>query len=113
MQIVRRYFPRQSFPPVLPAICFRHYFPPFFFPPFFSRHYFPPFFPPIRFGASINPGNEMYPLPVHLFLLLLSHFPPLLLLSHFPLLLSTMTDASPWPVDMSIALFFIARTVEI
>ena len=35
------------------------------------------------------------------------------MLSHFPPLLSTMTDASPWPVDMSIGLFFIARTVEI
>src|SRR3954470_19037071 len=59
-------FSRQYFPPFVPATTSRP-----FFPATTSR----PFFPPIRFGASINSGNEMYPLPVHLFLLLLSHFP--------------------------------------
>src|SRR3954469_23877828 len=53
-----------------------------------------------------SPSSSLPPLT-------LINFPPLLLLSHFPPLLSTMTDAFPWPIEMSIGLLQISRSVMI
>src|SRR4051812_40981700 len=63
--------PRKFFTPVIPALCSRHDFPPCF-----SRHDFPSFFPAYSVRCLYKSGQRDVSFnPVHLFLLLLSHFP--------------------------------------